>query len=193
MTRRPSTDEALARARCATCGGGLGFDEWSRGEESCSRCRKSSRIGGPAATYVRGPAAAPPVQTSTPRQPAYASTEAEQYERLLDDLPDELIDEIVAALEAESGDAQARPPNSATGALTGVLEEIGFGRSTREFQLAAWGFAIGFGVNVVIAKYAQMQTGASTSQFIGPLLLGGVAAGAACGAIGWGLAKLRER
>ena len=72
------------------------------------------------------------------------------------------------------------------------LEELGIGRSQRELSWAAWGFAGGFGANVAIAKYAQMASGATMGEFIGPLLVGGIVAGACCAAIGWGLAKLRE-
>jgi hypothetical protein len=69
---------------------------------------------------------------------------------------------------------------------------MGFGETRREFQWATWGFAIGFAANVVLAKYAQMSSGAPMSQFFGPLVLGGLVAGATCGLIGWGAAKLRE-
>ncbi len=73
------------------------------------------------------------------------------------------------------------------------IAELGIGQSARERNWAAWGFAAGFATNTLIAKYAQMTSAAPMSQFIGPMLLGGVLAGAACGAIGWGLARLRER
>ncbi len=72
------------------------------------------------------------------------------------------------------------------------LDDLGVGRTAREKHWAAWGFAAGFGANVAIAKCAQMATGAPFTQFIGPLLLGGVVAGVCCAAIGWGAAKLRE-
>ena len=58
---------------------------------------------------------------------------------------------------------------------------------------AAWGFAAGFAANVLVAKYAQMESASPMGQFIGPLLIGGLLAGATCAAIGWGFAKLRER
>ena len=74
-----------------------------------------------------------------------------------------------------------------------MLQEIGFGRSAKEMQWAAWGFAGGFAVNVVLAKYAQMASGASMSAFLVPMLVGGAVAGLTCVAIGWGVAKLRDR
>ncbi|MGE3077180.1 MAG: hypothetical protein AB7N24_19570 [Dehalococcoidia bacterium] len=106
----------------------------------------------------------------------------------LDDIPQELINELVAALEAEA----ARRPITTDNPVRDVLDDIGLGRSTLEKQWAAWGFAGGFAANVLIAKYAQMSSSASMGQFIGPMLLGGCLAGVACAAIGWGLAKLRE-
>jgi hypothetical protein len=110
----------------------------------------------------------------------------------VDEVPDALIDEIVATLEAEAARLETPRAGAMGGALTGVLEEIGVGRSPRELQFAAWGFAVGFGANVAIAKYAQMQAAAPFSEFVGPLVIGGVVAGAACAAIGWGVARLRE-
>jgi hypothetical protein len=38
-----------------------------------------------------------------------------------------------------------------------------------------------------------MTSGGSMSEFAGPMLLGGVLAGLTCAAIGWGIARLRER
>ncbi|MCZ7578944.1 MAG: hypothetical protein M5U18_18615 [Dehalococcoidia bacterium] len=108
---------------------------------------------------------------------------------MLDDIPDELVDELVAALEAEA----ARMPSAGPNPVREVLSELGLGRSPRERHWAAWGFAAGFAANIVIAKYAQMTTAAPMSQFIGPMLLGGLLAGATCSAIGWGFARLRER
>jgi hypothetical protein len=117
--------------------------------------------------------------------------EAAAYERLLDDLPDELVDELVAALEAEAERlAQEQAPPTL---VRGMLDELGMGRSPREGQWAAWGFAGGFAANVMLAKYAQMESSATMSQFIVPMLVGGVAAGLACAAIGWGAAKLKDR
>ena len=116
---------------------------------------------------------------------------AYSWQRLLDDVPDELIEELVAALEAEAAKTPAVGDGPAA-ALHGVLQDVGFGRSPLEFQWAAWGFAGGFSANVILAKYAQMTSGASMAQFIMPMLFGGIVAGAACGVIGWGIAKLRE-
>ncbi len=192
-------EDTLARTRCSICGGGLAFEEWSRGTESCGRCRRGGSGGAPAAVFVRGPGtAAPPpsrpgVQPRPPvRRSAQGGTLSEEYQRLLDEVPDGLIDEIVAALETEAQRMEAEEPG-ATSPVREVLNELGIGRSPFELQAAAWGFAVGFAANVALAKYAQIQSGAPMSQFVVPLLVGGLAAGAACAAIGWGLAKLRER
>lgn len=170
--------DTFVRTRCATCETALTFADFSAGDgKRCRACVARRPSGG----IVR-----------RRRQPAPVvggfDAEAEEYERMLDSIPDELVDELVAALEAES----ARRSNGPASQVAEVLEELGIGRSQREFTWAAWGFAAGFAGNVAIAKYAQMASGAPISQFIGPLLVGGVVAGACCAAIGWGLAKLRD-
>lgn len=111
---------------------------------------------------------------------------------MLDEIPEELIDQLVRALEAEAAIRQTEPA-PADDPLRGLLEELGVGRSDRELPWAAWGFSIGFGGNVLLAKYAQMSSGESFGAFVVPMLLGGVVAGVACAAIGWGLARLRDR
>jgi hypothetical protein len=123
---------------------------------------------------------------------AEAAATYAQHERLVDDIPDELVDELVAMLEAEA-ERRKTEVSAPQAALQEVLEEIGFGRSPRELQWAAWGFAGGFAMNVALAKYAQMTTASSMAEFVMPMLFGGILAGAACAAIGWGLARLRER
>lgn len=178
--------DTIARTRCSSCGKGLTFDEWSNEGRRCDACLGAPRMDGPAATFVRGPRPA----TRTPHQ--QIADEAEAYERLLDELPDELVDELVEALEAEAArrDITIEAP---PGAIHEVLADIGIGQSPRELQWAAWGFAGGFAANVLVAKYAQMESASPMGQFIGPLLIGGLVAGATCAAIGWGFAKLRER
>lgn len=173
--------DTFVRTRCVACDKVLSFDDFSLGGSRCRACLKIVKRK-PSAQYVRGPQTRP-----SPPQPAYASG-IDDYEHLLDSVPDELIDELVAALEAEA----ARMPEGQRGPVREVFEDIGLGRTTREKQWAAWGFAAGFAANVAIAKYAQMATGAPFSQFVGPLLLGGVVAGFCCSAIGWGAARLRE-
>jgi len=186
-------DETLARARCLDCGKGLSFADWSDGVRMCASCAASSRMAGPAATYVPGPR--PSSAAPRPAEPAplrrRVVDEAAEYERLLAELPDELVDEIVAALEAEA--AKMAAPTTPITAIQDVLEDIGFGQSPREWQWALWGFAGGFSANVLVAKYAQMQAGASMASFMMPMLVGGLVAGAACAAIGWGLARLRDQ
>lgn len=166
--------------------------------KTCAGCRRTAATS-PAAVYVPGPAAPAPRPARPGIEPREAvrrrnrpAPPAADYERLLDDVPDDLIEEIVAALEDEARRLESVQPGAAS-QLTEVLQEIGFGRSPRELQLAAWGFAVGFGANVMLAKYAQMQTSSPMSQFVGPLLIGGLVAGAACAAIGWGFARLREQ
>ncbi|MBI2766036.1 MAG: hypothetical protein HYX53_09020 [Chloroflexi bacterium] len=172
-------------ARCRRCGAGLGFDEWSNGSDYCATCDSFDAT--PAATFVRGPR--PPV--AVPPAPPSAGAELDEYERLLAGIPDEMVDELIAALEAEA--ARDAAPGAAPGPVQEVLREMGFGASPLQLHWALWGFAGGFAANVALAKYAQLASGAPMSQFVAPLLIGGIVAGAACGAIGWGLARLRER
>ena len=176
-------EDTLSRTRCAGCGKGLGFEDWSAGSSRCASCVGIPGASGPAATFARS---SPPARATRGNTPPSAET----YERLLDSVPDELIDELVAALEAE---AARTPQIGAPNPVQEVLQEIGFGRSAREMQWASWGFAIGFAVNVALAKYAQMASDASMSAFLAPMLAGGGIAGLTCAAIGWGFAKLRER
>lgn len=161
--------------RCEACGARLAFEAWSEGQRRCRLCEDLSAS--PAATFVRGPVVPPGriVHRGRPKPPP-------------DPLPDELLDELVAALEAEAAAGAGEP----RGALQELLEELRPGSSARELQWSAWGFAGGFGANLLVAKYAQMTTGAPTSEILAPLLVGGLVAGFACAAIGWGLAKLRE-
>lgn len=109
-----------------------------------------------------------------------------RYERLLEDVPDELIDELVAALEAEA----ARDPEiGAANPVQEVLREIGFARD-----------AVG---RVGFRCWVRGQRGTRPvrpdgewrlmAAFIVPMLAGGAIAGAPCAAIGRGFAKLRDR
>ena len=180
----------LARARCAECGKGLSFEDWSDGVRMCPACLASTRTAGPPrpTSPAHGHGHEPPPSHAPLRRTV--AEEAAEYERLLAELPDELVDEIVAALEAEA--IKMAAPTTPITAIQDVLEDIGFGQSPREWQWALWGFAGGFSANVLVAKYAQMQAGASMSSFLMPMLVGGLVAGAACAAIGWGLARLRD-
>lgn len=175
-----SMPDTFVRTRCIACDKVLSFDDFSLGGSRCRQCLKIVK-------RKPSPAYAPAPRTAAPQQPAHAP-DVEDYERMLDSVPDELIDELVAALEAEA----ARLPVTERSPMREVFDDIGLGKTTREKQWAAWGFAAGFAANVAIAKYAQMATGAPFSQFFGPLVLGGVLAGLCCSAIGWGVAKLRE-
>jgi hypothetical protein len=131
----------------------------------------------PAATFVSGP------RTGAPARPRRVAPERSQ---------DELLDELIASLQAEAalapGEAAARPET-----VKAVLQEIGFGQSSHELAWAIWGFSVGFLANVAVAKYAQMSSGAGMAEFIPAFLIGGIVAGAACAGIGWGLAKLRDK
>jgi len=176
-------DNVSVRTRCTACGRALGFEEWSRGLDRCPYCtsvphRRGRPQAGRAATGAR----------------EFGS--AADYGQMLDDIPDELVDELVAMLEAE---VDRRPElaakmagTSQSSAMKDVANEIGFGYSTREFHWAAWGFVGGFGLNIALAKYAQMSANATMQEFFAPMLIGGVVAGLACAIIGWGAAKLRE-
>lgn len=169
--------------RCSVCGVGLPFDSWSRGQRRCEDCARLASLRGPAATYV-------PTGRygSTLAERAAAQQQYRTNEQILDELPDSLMDELVAALEAE---ARGDPLLGST-PLHDVMDEIGLGRSPREWRWTTWGFAAGFAVNVGLAKYAQMSTSAPMSEFMGPLLIGGLVAGSVCAAIAWGIAKLRD-
>lgn len=172
--------DTFVRTRCATCSRPLGFDDWSRGSDRCLACSATARP----THYVAGPQAPAPPRGGYPG----IAAQAEAYERLLDDIPDELIDELVAALEAEATLLQPTQQHP----VREVIAELGIGNSSREIHWAAWGFTAGFAANVALAKYAQMTAGAPMSRFILPMLIGGVVAGATCAAIGWGLARLRQ-
>ncbi|WBL35177.1 hypothetical protein O0235_10290 [Tepidiforma flava] len=153
------------RTRCSACGRALPFADWTRGRPLCEPCAR------PAAARR----AAPPVPAPPP--PA---------DDLVDTVPDALIDELVAALEAEAAKLDQASP------LAGVLAELELGRTPRERHWAAWGFAAGFALNAGIAKWAQVASGAPISDFLAPILIGGVVAGATCAAIAWGIARLRQ-
>ncbi len=171
--------DTFARTRCGGCGQALGFEDWSHGFNRCGACSQGIRKRKNAANFVAGPA--------LPAAASYTA-EAANYERMLDDIPDELVDELVAALEAEAMRRAIEPASP----VRDVLEELSMGASSRERPWAAWGFATGFALNVALAKWTQMSTGGSFADFIAPTLIGGVVAGATCAAIGWGLARLRE-
>lgn len=170
---RAAAAEAPVRARCEGCGTGLSYQAWERGESLCRLCRQVEA--GPAATFL-----------PMPRTGARAYVQPKKRET-----PDELIDELIARLEA---DAAAAPlADNRPDSVGAVLRDIGFGQSERELPWAVWGFALGFTLNVVVAKYAQMTSGAAMSEFIPAFIFGGIVAGAAGAGIGWAVAKLKER
>ncbi|MCA9822025.1 MAG: hypothetical protein R3C29_13760 [Dehalococcoidia bacterium] len=172
-------DSVAVRARCEACGRGLPFEEWQRGTTVCRTCSNVAR---------HAPVAAP-------RQNIPLASDYRAYNQMVDEVPDELLDELLAALESEAQARRLSPPANPTRAdniLKDVLDEIGAGRSQAEVPWAIWGFAGGFALNVLIAKYAQMATGVSIGEFLVPMVFGGVIAGLTCGAIGWGVARLRE-
>ena len=171
--------DTFVRTRCCPGANALGFDDWPGGPPACSPCAPNVRRRRNASHYVAGPMA--------PRYPAAARADLD-YGQMLDDIPEELVNELVAALEAEAARRAAEPASP----VRDVLEELALDASPRERPWAAWGFAAGFAANVVLAKWAQMTTGGSFADFVAPTLIGGVLAGATCAAIGWGLARLRE-
>ncbi|MFN0146818.1 MAG: hypothetical protein ACKVT1_09920 [Dehalococcoidia bacterium] len=182
-------DEVVTRSRCAACGRRMPFDDWKRGASDCASCRRPE-------------AAAPfPAMTAPPRpQPARAAQPADyrQHQRLLDDIPEGLIDELVEALERETASRSGAAPGKSPSppmvpAIKEFVQELGIGTDPRELTWAAWGFAAGFGGNLILAKYVQMTNGASFSSFVVPLLLGGIVSGTACAGIAWGFTRLRAR
>ena len=175
-------DSVSVRARCTGCGRGLPFEEWQRGTTECRTCSVSP-VSARRASFQAEP-------------PTPLATDYRAYNQMVDEIPDELIDELLVALEAEAGTRKAAgslPRSREDSLLHGVLDEIGIGRSSNELPWTLWGFAIGFALNVCLAKYAQMASGGSMGQFLAPMMVGGLLAGLTCGAIGWGIARLRER
>jgi hypothetical protein len=166
-------DDVSVRARCSSSRSPLGFADWSRGLDQCPSCAAQGRE-----------ARTPGLLGDT------AATDYRVYERMLDELPPELIDELVAAIEDEGRSRERR--RSMPSPVQDVIDEIGIGRSPRELPWAIWGFVGGFAGNLAIAKYAQMTTAAPMSDFLAPMLLGGLLAGATCAAIAWGVVRLRE-
>lgn len=168
--------DAGAVARCASCGGGLAFAAYQRGETLCHVCLQMQDE--PGATFAPGPKARA-IVTRPRRAPAQA-------------VPDELLDELILSLQQSEGIAEQVPTPQGRETVREVLRDIGVGESDRELPWAAWGFALGFVANVGVAKYAQISTGATMTEFIPAFIVGGVVAGAACGAIGWAIARLKS-
>ncbi len=172
-------DSVAVRARCQSCGRGLPFEEWQRGTTTCRACATASRYAPQAAPAERIP----------------LSSDYRAYNQMVDEVPDELLDELLAALETEAEARRLNPPvhpTQADGLLKGMLSELSEERAPSEIPWAIWGFAGGFALNVAIAKYAQVSTGASMTDFLAPMFFGGIVAGLTCAAIGWGVARLRE-
>jgi hypothetical protein len=185
-------DQVVTRARCVSCRMLLPFSDWKQGEELCAECRRPGTF----ATVPLGPPARARPDAARPRKPL--AQDGRHERQILDDIPDSLIEELAAALEAEAASrpslaAATRSGGSLPAAVQDFVDEIGAGKDPRELPWAAWGFAIGFGANVVLAKYVQMTTGAPFMPFIVPLIIGGLVAGTASAGIGWGLARLRAR
>lgn len=171
-------DGAFSSARCLACGRGLAFEEWRAGLDRCRACRYRPR------RPVAAPAEPTPVA----------------YVELVDDVSDELLAELVALLEEETGRRRdgvpappPAPPPPEPSLLARFLTDVFGTPSERETQWAAWGFALGFAGNVALAKAAQMASGAPVTEMVVPILLGGATAGGVCALIGWGLARLRDR
>ncbi len=180
-----ATDHASNRTRCRSCGRGLPFEAWTRGLDRCAACAGPRAVRQRAATAAYAPPPAPGAGSFRSHR---------DYERMLDEVPQELVDELARAVEDEARARSINPAGDGADSLfRGFIEEVGFGESRREISYALWGFAIGFVINVALMKYVQMAAAAPMSAVLGPMLIGGVVAGATCAAIGWGLARLRER
>ncbi len=167
-------DDVAVRARCALCGRGLTFDEWQTGRYRCGACRAAGRAPAPAREV------APPID----------------YTQLLDEVSDDLLNELLALLDEErdrrhSSREPVLPPEPTP--LARFLADVFGPSSPREQAWAAWGFALGFAANVVLAKLAQMESGAPLADIVVPMVLGGATAGAIGALIGWALARLRDR
>ena len=162
-------------ARCDACANGLDFESWASGAARCRRCAAES---GSTIDYVVGPGPA-----EVPRAPV-------DDEAWVGDLPPEMFDQIAEELLRTERETAARQPSASV--LRQLLAELDLSASAKETRWASWGFAAGFAGNAAVAKYAQMTTDASMSDFIAPMVLGGLVAGATAGVIGWGAARLRE-
>ncbi|GBD22403.1 hypothetical protein HRbin29_00033 [bacterium HR29] len=167
-------DDVAVRARCALCGRGLTFEEWQAGRQRCSSCRAAGRA--PASSGAE----APPID----------------YTQLLDEVSDDLLNELLALLDEEqvrrrSSREPVLPPEPTP--LARFLSDVFGPPSPREQSWAAWGFALGFAANVLLAKLAQAESGAPLADIVVPMLLGGATAGGIGALIGWALARLRDR
>ncbi len=173
---RAALSESPALARCGSCGGGLAFAAYQRGETLCHVCLQMQDE--PDATFAPGPKARAIVTRSRRAQPAT--------------VPDELIDELIASLQHSEAALANVPAGPGRETVREVLRDIGVGENDRELPWAAWAFAIGFTANIAVAKYAQVTSGATMTEFVPAFIVGGIVAGTVCGAIGWGLARLRS-
>ena len=120
-------ERASVRARCVSCGKGLPFAEWAQGRNRCASCVPRDRQQPPRPAYVPGPR-------------IDVRSEPSEFERILDQLPDELVEELARALEAESGAARRPGPRAL---VDDLADELALGRSPREVSWALWGFATG--------------------------------------------------
>lgn len=168
-------DEALSRARCTVCSRGLTFEEWTLGRQRCSTCRARARSLSPLSDSESAPI---------------------DYTQLLDEVSDDLLQEVLALLDEEQKQRASHrepvlPPDPTP--LARFLADVFGPASMRERKWAAWGFALGFVANVVMAKLAQVTSGAPLVEIVVPLLLGGVTAGGIGAVIGWGFSRLWDR
>ena len=140
---RTASAEAPARARCSSCGGGLNFAAFERGERLCHVCVQF--VDGPGDSFASAPSPGQIVHRPRRNRP--------------EAVPEELIDELIASLQAsEAATVAAMPSGPAKETVREVLRDIGVGESERELPWAAWGFAAGFCANVAVAKYAQVSS-----------------------------------
>lgn len=155
--------EASVRARCSECGRGLSFEEWQRLSGRCSSCLR----------------------------PALAEEGEGHYVDLVDEVSDELLDELLDMLREEEQRRAAERALSEP--AVSVDPSLPFAVTEGDLRWAVWGFIAGFGANAVLAKAAQLQSGAPFAEIVAPLLLGGVTAGLIGAVLGWAVAKVRER
>lgn len=174
-----------SKTRCASCARALGFEDWSAGKGRCSRCLDRGDFAPPGGrVHTRAPSPA----ALTPQPSGYRA-----YQRMVDQVPDELMEELARALDEEETIRKSITPGPDDSLFRGVAQELQLGRSRAEFQYAFLGFASGFAANVGLMKYVQMSSGATLDAVFAPMFLGGLMTGATCAVIGWGIAKLKER
>ena len=184
-----AVDASPTTARCEVCANGLDFESWAAGTTTCRRCATA----GPRIDYVVGPELDRVVGPGPPESAPVPAPALDEENAWLSELPPEMFDEIADELLRKEREPAGRAAEEAPrSGIQQLLSEMDLSSSARATRWAAWGFAGGFAGNAAVAKYAQMTTEASMSDFVAPMVIGGLVAGATAAVIAWGAAKLRE-